>query len=205
MPALRPIMLLVLSLLTTACATTPSLTPAQAQQRALTAQKLEALQHWRLNASIAAHGEEGAWDARVLWQQAGNQYRIDLYGPLGQGAIHLAGDPSGVTLDTAEGKRYQAHDPDNLLRNNTGLILPLKQLYYWIRGLPAPDTQVSAAEYNAQIDLQTLTQNGWHISYVKYMEQDGLRLPKKLNLQNDDYYARIVISNWQPGAVTFTP
>jgi outer membrane lipoprotein LolB len=73
--------------------------------------------------------------------------------------------------------------------------LPVKGLYYWVRGLPVPDT----AETHGLTDhgrLQWLDQAGWHISYRGYNEVSGKALPAKIFLDSAQVKLRLVIDKW---------
>lgn len=153
---------------------------------------------WELRGRIAVrHGEEG-WHASLAWRQAGEEFHIDLSGPLGQGALRLHGDAAGVDLERADGLRDRAPDADALLLRHTGWALPVSGLRFWVRGLAVPGR---AAEWQRAGDGRPLRlwQDGWDIRYTGYVELSGQAArPRRIDLERDGLTARLLIDSWVP-------
>jgi outer membrane lipoprotein LolB len=73
----------------------------------------------------------------------------------------------------------------------------LTQLFWWVRGLPAPDSP-SQVTLDTDSQLNRLEQDGWKIQYLSYLEQDGYTLPERIKLQGQDLQVTLVIKDWQP-------
>lgn len=159
--------------------------------------RLNAIQAWRLNGSIAMATEEKNWTARVHWQQQGPVYQLRFNAPLGQGAMRLDGNSDRVIMRTAKNETFMAHNPDALIVQTMGLEIPVTHLYYWIRGLSAPQPAPLNYTFNDTGHLHTLTQDGWQVEYVAYMEANRINLPKKIYLYNSHFEVTIVISQWE--------
>ena len=182
---------LLLVLLLGGCATVPVTTEPGPSPAELT--------DWQFNGRISlTRGEEG-WHAGLVWQEHAGRYRLDIAGPLGQGAFQLSGDAEGVLLVDARERSYTARDADALLAHVTGWVLPVSGLRYWVRGVPAPGSEARTSR-DAQGRLVRLQQDGWDINYNRYQAVDGVAWPAKLRLQRDDIAVRLVIDQWQPGA-----
>ncbi|MDM8545674.1 lipoprotein insertase outer membrane protein LolB [Candidatus Venteria ishoeyi] len=195
----RHLILFLCLLLLSACSLTPEKTEneQQRQQQWLAKQaQLNKLSHWKINGSIAAYSQQEDWSARFHWRQQNQAYSLRLHAPLGQGMLNLSGDEQGVILKTAQ-QTLRAKTPEALLKDDAGISMPVSYLYYWIRGLPVPTQPITAQQWNQKNQLAELQQNGWVIEYERYQQWDGVLLPKKLRIKNDQYHAKIVISRWE--------
>lgn len=83
-----------------------------------------------------------------------------------------------------------------LLRQNTGMDLPLEKLEYWIKGLAAPGP-IEEQERNEQAEFVRLVQEGWEVQYRSYDTWQTLRLPTKIFIQSKNMELRLVIHQWQ--------
>jgi len=66
----------------------------------------------------------------------------------------------------------------------------------WLRGLPVPGGQPTMA-WDEQGRLSQIEQDGWQISYSRYLAQDQLQLPEKLRMQRDSLQVKFIIDGWQ--------
>lgn len=179
--------LLLLSLLA-ACAQLP--------QRAAGAWQPPDWPAWSLRGRIAVHAGEQGWHANLAWRQTATTYHLELSGPLGQGAVRMTGDETGVTLERADGLRDWAPEADDLLARNTGWTLPVSGLRYWVQGRAVPDRPADW-ERGADGRPLRLRQDGWDIRYSSYHDQPGQApLPKRIDLERDGIRARLLIDAW---------
>jgi len=95
----------------------------------------------------------------------------------------------------ANGKSYQAKDADTLLRQETDWELPIRSLWYWIRGLPNPDLPVKTT-LDQQGLIQDLQQNDWHVEYKRYQQYDAFYFPRKMVIQHEDMKLRLIVTQW---------
>lgn len=155
---------------------------------------LQALAGWDVNGRIAVTDPSQYWQANVRWHQQGEDYVIDLIGPLGQGRMKVEGGPRGVRLQTADGV-LEAANPDDLLIRATGLRIPINGLRYWALGLPE-SAKASRLEGDANQRLALLEQGGWRIDYARYGRFEGLELPKLIQAQQKDLKVKLIIDQW---------
>ncbi|MBV8801368.1 MAG: outer membrane lipoprotein LolB [Gammaproteobacteria bacterium] len=159
---------------------------------------LSNIQDWDLNALIAirANASHAATSANMNWKQSKKNYDILLFGPLGTGAVKLAGQPGYVALETADGKKFNAATPEALLLQQSGWNLPVSNLFYWIRGLPVPKIPAQKS-FDSYHRLSELSQQGWTIQYLRYKNIGAIDVPDKMILANSDVNVKIIIKNWQ--------
>ena len=83
------------------------------------------------------------------------------------------------------------------MESQLGWQLPVSNLLWWIRGLPAPDSR-SRVSLDGNGRLATLQQDDWHVEYLGYAEENGLTLPSRIKLEGRDLQITLVIKDWQP-------
>ena len=156
--------------------------------------QLQQITQWQLNGAVAIRTPHSGQSASLAWQQHQYTYQIDVFGPLGAGRATLNGDADGVTL-LDNGKRYQSPTTEILMQKILGWHIPVSNLYFWIRGLPAPHLK-SISKFDAYHHLVQLKQQAWEITYQQYTGVNGIDLPRKLTLQAQNMKIKFVISNW---------
>lgn len=156
----------------------------------------KSLSAWELSGAIAARNPKKGWTASLNWLQQGpNQYQIRLFGPLGGGTVIIEKKGSVITYRDGP-KILTSNNASELLQKQTGTQLPVHNLYYWVRGLPAPGA-VSASHYDESNRLLALNQGGYQIEYTAYTTVDGMNLPSKIRLQGHGVLIKLVIKHWR--------
>ncbi|ERI49902.1 lipoprotein insertase outer membrane protein LolB [Pseudomonas sp. NPDC077186] len=155
------------------------------------------LDGWQISGKIGIRAPRDSGSATLFWLQRQDYYDIRLSGPLGGGAARLTGRPGDILLEVANRGRYQAASPEALLREQLRLDLPVSNLLWWIRGLPAPDSR-SRLTLDGDSHLARLEQDGWQVEYQRYAQQNGYALPERLKLYGQDLEVTLVIKDWQP-------
>ncbi|MGK0442319.1 MAG: outer membrane lipoprotein LolB [Pseudohongiellaceae bacterium] len=178
---------LSLSLILGGCSHTPPnntglwLTPEQQQAN-------QQIHHWQIGGKIGLRSEQSSDTGYLNWQQCNDDFEIRLTGPLGQGAAILYGNQNNVTLKTKEGTR-KATSPEQLLAQQ-GWQLPVSQLKYWVRGIPAPQFDVT------QQTSEGFTQMGWHVRFTQWQNIYNHRLPKKAIATHPELKVTLLLKNW---------
>ena len=158
------------------------------------------LDGWQISGKIGIRAPQDSGSATLFWLQRQDYYDIRLSGPLGGGAARLTGRPGDIVLEVSNRGRFQAPSPEALLREQLRLNLPVSNLLWWIRGLPAPNSK-SQITLDGESRLAQLNQDGWQVDYLRYGEQNGYSLPERLKLVGHDLEVTLVIKDWQPRAL----
>ncbi len=159
--------------------------------------RLGAQTRWALRGRLSVTQDTEGFHGRVLWQQDGERYVIDLIGPLGQGRQQIRGDGHQIELQTAARERFMATDADELVAQLLGFALPVKGLRYWVRGLPS-DEPLAQMTPDAQGQPRQLEQAGWRITYENYRNQLPMRLTaERLGNAQTPLKLQLVIDGWQ--------
>lgn len=193
------------TLLALSACQTPSPPPAAPSPEATSRwqqhrQALGAIQNFSLQGRIGRGGILGG-SGDLAWQERGEQFDVLFSGALGVGAIHVVGTPTQFSVQTRKGE-FAAAEGAEVLREQLGWTVPVSSLRYWILGLPRPGAPAALA-VDEQGRLLSLDQDGWHLDYREYRSSnDGLELPRKLDLMHDDERLRLLVDRWEAIAVT---
>lgn len=139
----------------------------------------------RLSANLDGKGHVANFD----WRHEPPRDEVAINSPLGNTVAKVLRDDAGVTL-LADGKRWQADDVESLTQQVLGWPLPLSNLAWWIRGLPAPDLP-------SRVDADgALEQQGWRIRFVRDADGDAGH-PKRVEMQREGLIVKVVVQSWQ--------
>jgi outer membrane lipoprotein LolB len=185
---------LLLLLALTGCATHPAREPAP------TVLDLSSPRYaiWQLKGRVSLIKGEQGWHASLNWREDAGRYRLDLSGPLGQGAVRIEGDDTSVRLQTADGREYVSRNADALVQTVTGWQFPVAGIRYWVRGVPVPGEQ-AVVDTDASGRLVHLVQSGWDIRYERFQDLEGRAWPTRLRLTADDVSVLLVVHEWTLG------
>lgn len=151
-------------------------------------------QSWNINGAVGIQQNGKAQIGTFTWQQNRNNYLINIYGPLNFGRIAIQGMPGRVTIFKPNGT-YSARTPEELMRQQLGWYLPISNMFFWVRGLPAPGpiTRQTQDNYGHLVYLQ---QQGWTIQFQEFTSQNNVDLPRKIIFDNQRLRVKMVIKNW---------
>ena len=159
-------------------------------------QWLDQQKKWAIKGKIGIRQDQQVTSANLSWNQRYDDYHIFMSGPLGQGAVDIQGNEQGVVLKISGDETYVATSPEALLQDQLGWSLPLSNLDYWIKGIPAP-TEPHLKTLDERNLLKTLEQNSWKINYRSYHWDQDVPLPHKIILtQGKRLKVTLVVKEW---------
>jgi outer membrane lipoprotein LolB len=160
-------------------------------------QSVQGIDHWVLKARIGiiADGESGS--AGLHWEQHGDQYTLRIIGPFGRGNLLIEGSPQGVMLQNTDGEMAIADNPEELIWQQTGWVIPVSDLRYWILGLPSQRHQRDEYLLDVWGRIENLNTDEWNVEYQAYKKTAGYELPDKLSLRNSHLRIKLAISEWR--------
>lgn len=147
-----------------------------------------------------------ASSGQLAWRHSQARDDLLITSPLGQGLAQIVREDQSITLTTADGRKFQAADAEELTEKTLGFRLPLKGLADWVRGKPSVTGQIAEENRDAQGRLVLLRQGGWRIEYLAYGEDarsDGRSaLPQQIRLSYPpeppaEIELRLAISEWR--------
>lgn len=167
----------------------------QEQHSAEQAARLEQLSKqsdWRLRGKIGLRSPQKNGSGFIDWQQQGDNFRLQVSGPLGQGSTTISGNKDELQVQGAN--EPSVLNPNQQAEQALGWPLPQQEMPYWVRGLAAPNSP-HHSKWSEGL-LQQLEQNGWHIEYQRYTRH-RTPLPEKIKLRRDDIQITLVVKRWQ--------
>lgn len=163
-------------------------------------QALKQFGHWQLSGKLAVRQSGDSGTALInRWRQQGDHYELALSSAfLGMGNTRLQGSTGFMELTLPNGDRYQSTEPETLVADATGWQLPLPELRWWLRGLPAPGKSARLL-FNTTGRLALMHQSGWEIHYERWQAfVAGLpELPARITAVKDERRVRLVVTDWQ--------
>lgn len=158
--------------------------------------QLAAFNNWKASGSFGVTVDGKTNIASFDWQQIGKKYVINIYTALHVGSAKIVGDSCSVTLWKSENERISAKTPEELLYKQFGWSLPVYDLIYWVKGMPAPIGHVKREYFDAFKHLIGLEQESWKIQYRDFVSVGDIDVPSKIYLENPKLKIKIVIKHW---------
>lgn len=158
-------------------------------------QQLDSLAAWSFRGRLAIKQPGDSWSASLRWQQENDSYDIRLSGAFGQGGARLFGHDGYAVIETKDHAALTANSAEMLMQEQLGWHVPVRDLKHWLIGSPGAGLS-ERQTLDAMGRLLEMEQAGWQIRYRSYTEVDGLALPRKLELENGQLRARLVIDEW---------
>jgi outer membrane lipoprotein LolB len=137
---------------------------------------------------FSARYEEKAFAARFDWRHAPDADEIEFISPLGTTVARLTRAGETITVQQGDDSQHTATNWEALTTQVFGFPLPVDDLAYWVRGVPAPEAATAVTRDDAG-RLDHLRQQGWTVQYsytaaareperldIRYGETIGLRL-----------------------------
>ncbi len=156
---------------------------------------------WHLEGKIAVRDENDSGSAYVHWRHAGDEFHLQISGPLGTGAAVAYGNASRVVMRLADDRILVGRTAEALVARHFGWRIPFAALDWWARGLPIPGEPAEITDGPDQLPAQ-LNQAGWNVLIQQYGSYSGYQLPEKLELNQGERRVRVRIRDWLPGNCT---
>ena len=159
--------------------------------------ELAKIHRWEIEGSFSVQqtGKKPMLANYVWLQEAQTQYHIRIMSALNLFSISILGRLNSVTLWKTVKDHVTARTPEALLQKEMGWSLPIRDMFYWVRGMAAPGEKVETR--NRYGHLKTLTQKGWAIKFSDYSNIKGFDLPGEMVMTYPRIRIVIVIKHWR--------
>ena len=185
--------LLIGALMLSACRTLPTAGPAQ-DWPAVKAER-QALASWEMNGRAAVATSNDGFSAKLRWIQSGSRSEAFIQGALGVGGVHVTADKGSLEVETSKGEHIGPDEADAALESLIGAVLPIRELRYWLLGVPAPDSP-GEEQLDELGRLTSLGQAGWRITFERFSRQGSSWLPVRTRLEREAVRVRVVADRW---------
>lgn len=195
-------------MLLTACVGTPvhkgPAVPADlaAQRQGDRETVLMAHPQWMLQGRAALSNGRDGGSGRVDWRQDGPRYVVALSAPITHQSWRMSGDAASARLEGLPSGSRVGPDPEVLLRDATGWVIPVSALASWVRGAADRGLPPAVLSFGPDGRLARLQQAGWTIDYSNWQPNPslGIDLPARVDAVQGDARVRLVIDQWQDGS-----
>lgn len=153
-----------------------------------------AIDNWQLKGKLAYRNDRDSASAWFDWSQRGDSFNIYLSGAFGVGTVNINGNAHGVTLKQAGRDDITSPSATGLTRRLFGEPLPVKQMRYWLKGIPASKSAITG--FNEEGLLSTLQENGWTIHLSRYKTDSRGPLPSKLTGHSENLSFTLLLKDW---------
>ncbi|MDD5754991.1 MAG: lipoprotein insertase outer membrane protein LolB, partial [Methylococcales bacterium] len=147
------------------------------------------LQRWGFEGRIAVISKSDVAQASINWEHSPDEDLIKLSGPLGQGAVTIQLNSTGVTIDRGGGDVKTSTNPEEFINQQVGLFVPVKSLRYWVVGVPEKSQDVTTIESGFE-------QAGWRNQYKSMQSVNAHILPRNMTVTKDSMKLKLFIDQW---------
>ena len=191
----RLCLLFIATAMLAACSTSPQKSPATASDWLSHQAEISAWDSWDVSGKIALRTPQQAESASIEWQQRAELSDLRLSGPLGMAATRVSSDGQRLTITRGDAVEEIDASSPAAVQAATGWPLPVRQLPYWLRGIPAPGETLNESVSDGL--LRQLSQDGWQVDYLDYGDFAGLTLPTRIRVEGHDLSAKLIIRQWR--------
>ncbi|MCI0749738.1 MAG: lipoprotein insertase outer membrane protein LolB [Nevskiales bacterium] len=185
-------MIIANTLVLAGCATHPR--SPEAPHPAWETRRTQLAQIHRFTVQARVSSGRLGFNGTLHWRQRPDDFEIRVSGPLGTGAVNIAGNDAEVEIRTTK-DHYRATDPERFLSEQLGYTFPVTHLRWWVLGLPAPAHEALLA-FDEQGRLRALRQSGWTVDVNEYQNVGAWQLPRKITLANEALTIKVVVDGW---------
>ena len=146
---------------------------------------------------LAVGDSSEGFTASFDWRQRGGRYDIDLWGPLGQGRLHVSGNDAALTVADARGNVVASGAGAALLGERFGWQLPFGALRHWLVGRCDPAAPPDERDYDDAGLLAGFVQYGWQVRLAEWRQEDDGARPGRLVATQGPRRIAVAIREWR--------
>jgi outer membrane lipoprotein LolB len=151
---------------------------------------------WSFRGKIAIrmvrNGVSDNTNLQILWRQKNQQSDVHLLGPFGQSVAHFFATDESIQYEIPAGSGLATAGNITEVERSLGWKLPLKEMKFWVRGLPVPELP-HRIDFDDQGLPESLEQSSWKIDYRRF--DNGS--PTKTIFSRDSVRISLVIKEWR--------
>ena len=159
----------------------------------------EAMNEWSVEGSVKLKDEAGTRETYFEYKEINGNYQLAVRpnSPVEEPQAVV----KGTDGDGKAGESISASNPKaEALAKSLQAALPLNNMSYWLRALPATDQAV--LKQNDDESLDEIKDDGWKIQYGDFMEVNSYRLPDEITMKKQDTNVSIDLVRAETGFLT---
>lgn len=172
--------------------------------------QLESITNYQAQGKLAYISPEQRQSLNFTWKHSPQQSQLRLTTFLGQTALNLTVNAQGAKVVTYDDQVFTHRDASTLVRQLTGLSIPIQHMPQWLLGNPEQADGYQLNDTNTLASLNKIVENQlWQLDYTAYRdvsvitsshadieESHVMPMPSKLTFKQDQTRINIVISKW---------
>ncbi|MFY8272787.1 lipoprotein insertase outer membrane protein LolB [Pseudoalteromonas sp. SSDWG2] len=159
-------------------------------------ERLQRVEQFSAQGKMAFISAKKRQSANFVWQQQNDDYGLDLNTFIGTNVLRLNKHATTVDIEV-DGEYYQGDDPQRLVYQLTGWLLPLSQPERWLLATMTENAQLDELGRVISSSWTSPDNRQWQIQYRDYQAQFGVWLPKSITLVQDNLKIKLLINQWQ--------
>lgn len=152
--------------------------------------------NWRAQMSLLGMDGEQKFKTRADWTQKNDSYQIKLRDFIGRTIAIVDGQPLAVEVKTSKGQHYQGDNAEALINELFAINIPVSGMRYWLQGVPVPEQPVDRVILNAEGLAESISQQGWEITYPHYQFNEPYKMPGHVQLEFENIKLSVKITEW---------
>ncbi len=153
-------------------------------------------EQWSVSGRMALSDGTRGGSLAFEWTADGDTHDVHLRTVAGGRQWRLSFGPEGALLEGSNIERMWALDPDPLVEAAVGWPVPVREMSWWIRGLPPPDSDAEIS-YASDGSLSRVASEPWIMVYQRFDAGPEALMPSRLQADSGDYRVRVVLRDWQ--------
>ena len=150
---------------------------------------------WALVGRIAVSDGRDGGSGQIRWAQDGDRFDIRLSAPVSRQSWRLSGQPGAARLEGLDAGPLEGHDPEALLYEATGWLIPLADMARWARGMRGAGT--AEVSFDARGLPALIEQAGWAIEYRDWVADSNPLLPRRVFAERGQARVRLLVERWE--------
>lgn len=158
--------------------------------------EMASIDKWQIKGKLAYRNNTDSGSAWFDWTQHGDKFTIYLSGPFGVGTVQISGNAQAITLSQPGKADISSHSPSTLTQRLFGWQLPVEQMRFWVRGIPASSSSGVIKTFNEANMLGSLREDDWQLTISRYQAGPHGQLPGKIKGRSDKLAFTLLLKEW---------
>lgn len=160
-------------------------------------QKLLQLTHYQASGKLGYIDPSQRQSLNFTWSKSADKTELNLFTFLGTKVMSLTITPRYARVENSDGDIFSHLDANYLIKNLTGLDIPIEHFDNWIIGLPgANDAFTLNPQFYLQSTHTTTSEAKWTVDYTEYTQAQQFTLPQNMKLNHQQTKLIVSVSKW---------
>ena len=151
-----------------------------------------ASKNWSLNGKFALSNGKKNGSGKISYSVNNKTIHAKFKAPLGQGSWEVKQQNNKAELISSKHHPMYGNSAQKLISQELGWNFPWDSLIYWLQGFKSNEKITTHLSNN----LKEIQDNGWTITYAKWIQTANGFLPKKIKASKPPYTVKLIIYNW---------